>query len=494
MLAGMKNIVRKKQTNAILLFFAVMAGLTVLSRIADSFMIPQVAVSPSEEMELKYPVEIEGRVGTEGERAVYCRENLRIGNVFVEKNDIVEKGDLIFSVDMEDLASKIKQLEQEIRKCDLQIADLENAYQEQVNLQNQSLSRAKEDYSAALNMTEKEVDTAYIEMENAKSELEQHESLKPEEGNSENGKADGKSVARRSDGLESKEQAEGEKGEIEETDVSEEKSTLEEWTQKREELEQKYYEKQKLYESAVASRDESLKAAARQIEDAGMGVNKNNSAVLQQLEKESLEDSLQQLNDLREENGNVYSEFEGRILECSISTGSITTLEPVIILEDFSQPFQFEGFIGEKANPFVEEGTECTLEMMQGDVSLDGVKISEVAEGEDGMYRVTAKVDSDSIDQTGSAVLSFTESSKRYPKCVPLSALYSGNSGYYVIEIKEDETVLGAQLIAEYVPVALIENNDEYAAVEGEISEYSKIVVRASKTIKEGDRVRIMEE
>lgn len=494
MLAGMKNIVRKKQTNAILLFFAVMAGLTVLSRIADSFMIPQVAVSPSEEMELKYPVEIEGRVGTEGERAVYCRENLRIGNVFVEKNDIVEKGDLIFSVDMEDLTSKIKQLEQEIRKCDLQIADLENAYQEQVNLQNQSLSRAKEDYSAALNMTEKEVDTAYIEMENAKSELEQHESLKPEEGNSENGKADGKSVARRSDGLESKEQAEGEKGEIEETDVSEEKSTLEEWTQKREELEQKYYEKQKLYESAVASRDESLKAAARQIEDAGMGVNKNNSAVLQQLEKESLEDSLQQLNDLREENGNVYSEFEGRILECSISTGSITTLEPVIILEDFSQPFQFEGFIGEKANPFVEEGTECTLEMMQGDVSLDGVKISEVAEGEDGMYRVTAKVDSDSVYQTGSAVLSFTESSKRYPKCVPLSALYSGNSGYYVIEIKEDETVLGAQLIAEYVPVALIENNDEYAAVEGEISEYSKIVVRASKTIKEGDRVRIMEE
>ena len=93
MLAGVKNIVRKKQTNAIFLFFSVMAGLTILSRIADSFMIPQVAVSPSEEMELKYPVEIEGRVGTEGEQAVYCRENLRIGDVLVEKNDIVENGD-----------------------------------------------------------------------------------------------------------------------------------------------------------------------------------------------------------------------------------------------------------------------------------------------------------------------------------------------------------------------------------------------------------------
>lgn len=494
MLAGMKNIVRKKQTNAILLFFAVMAGLTILSRIADSFMIPQVAVRPSEEMELKYPVEIEGRVGTEGKQAIYCQENLRIGNVFVEKNDVIEKGDLFFSVDMEDLTSKIKQLEQEIKKCDLQIADLENAYQEQVNLQNQSLIRAEEDYSAALNTTEKEVDTAYIEMEKAKSELERHDSLKPEEGSLENEKSDGKNVVRRNDSLETVEQAEVEKEEIEETDVFVEKSALEEWTQKREELEQKYYEKKKLYENAVASRDESLKAAARQIEDAGMGVNKNNSSALQQMEKESLKNLLQQLNDLREENGNVYSEFKGRILECSISTGSITTLEPVIILEDFSQPFQFEGFIGEKAAPFVEKGTECMLEIMQENVLLDGVKISEVAEGEDGMYRVTAKVDSDSVYQTGNAVLSFTESSKKYPKCIPLSALYSGNSGYYVIEIKEDETVLGAQLIAEYVPVTLIENNGEYAAVEGEISEYSKIVVSASKTIKEGDRVRIIEE
>lgn len=466
MLAGVKNIVRKKQTNAILLFFAVMAGLTILSRIADSFMIPQVMVSQAEEMELKYPVEIEGRVGTEGEQAVYCRENLRIGDVFVEKNDIVEKGDLLFSIDMEDLTSKIEQTEQEIRKCELQIADLENAYQEQVNLQNQSLSRAKEDYSAALNMTEKEVDTAYVEMENARSELEQHET----------------------------EQAGGEKEESEEIDDSEEKNTLEEWTQKREELEQKYYEKQKLYESAVSSRDESLKAAARQIEDAGVEVNKNNSAALQQMEKESLEHSLQQLNDLHEKNGNVYSEFEGRILECTISTGGITTLEPVIILEDFSQPFQFEGFVSEKDSSFVGEGTEGTLEMMQGDVLQDGVRISKVAEGEDRTYRVTAKVDSDSVHQTGNAVLQVTESSRRYPKCIPLSALYSGNSGYYVIEIREGETVLGSQLIAEYVPVTLIENNDEYAAVEGEISEYSKIVVRASKTIKEGDRVRITEE
>lgn len=458
-----KNITFRKQTNLVILFFAVMAGLTMISRIADSFMIPQAVVSAAEEMELKYPVEIQGRVGTEGKQAVYCRENLRIGDVFVKKNDIVGKGDLLFSVDLEDLRAKIEQMELEIEKCDLQIADIESAYQEQVNLRDQNLSRAKEDYSAAFHAAEKEVNTAYMELENVKNELEQYDTLKPMEEDLEN-------------------------------DKTKEKRASEEWIQKREELQQTYYEKQKLYEDAAASREETLKTAARQIEDAGMGVDKDNSAALQQMEKESLENSLRQLHQLCQEKGKVYSQFEGRILECSVSIGSITTLEPVIILEDFSRPFQFEGVIDENDHPFIEEGTECTLEMVHDDVLVEGIKISEIAEGEEGGYRVTANVDAASVRQTGNAVLSFTQSSRRYPKCIPLSALYSGNSGYYVIEVKEDETVLGAQLIAEYVPVTLIESNGEYAAVEGEVSEYSKIVVKASKTIKEGDRVRIAEE
>ena len=284
LLRRIKNMVFKKQMNAIILFFAVMAGLTVLSRIADSFMIPQTAVTTLEEMELKYPVEIEGRVGTEREQAVCFRENLRIGNVYVQKNDLVEKGDLLFSIDMEDLTSKMEQMEQEIRKYDLQIADIENAYQEQVNLQNQNINRAKEDYNTALRMTEKEVHTAYIEMENIKNKLEQHDSLKPESEGLVNQKADEKGIVRQKECLEAKEWSEGDYGETEETAISDRKSALEKWSQKRGELEQEYDEKRKSYENAVTSRDESLKEAARKIEDAGRGENKNNSAALQQIE------------------------------------------------------------------------------------------------------------------------------------------------------------------------------------------------------------------
>ena len=55
-------------------------------------------------------------------------------------------------------------------------------------------------------------------------------------------------------------------------------------TQRREELEQKYEEKQRLYQETAASREEALKNAVRQMEDAGTSITKSSSAALQQME------------------------------------------------------------------------------------------------------------------------------------------------------------------------------------------------------------------
>lgn len=390
-----------KKGRAFIIFMVFMAIMTVVSGIVDFYMIPQVSVGSFEEMELQYPIEIEGRVQTIEKQAVYCMDNLLIENVLVQKNDIVQKGDLLFQIDMEDLDEKIRQMEQEVRKYELQIKDLENAYQAQVKQQSRNLSRAKEDYNDALNVTG---------------------------------------------------------------------------------------------DDAAVSGGEALKTAARQIEDAGMEIIKGNSAALLQIDMEVLKEDVKRLYDLQKAKGRIYSGVDGRVFECTISTGSITSPEPVIVLEDFSRSFRFEGLIEENILPYVESGTECTLEMKYGDDVLEGVAISKVEEGEEGAYRVMAELHSDSIGHTGEAVLSFTKTSRRYPNCIPLSALYQGDEGYYVIEVKEDYTILGIRPVAEYVPVTLIEKNDEYAAVEGNVSECNKIVVDADKEIKEGDRVRVVGE
>lgn len=454
-------IERKNQRkNGFVLFLAAMAGMTVLSRFGDSLMVPQVEVGTFEEMALEEPVEIAGRVGTKEKQVLYCKENLRIGQVLVQKNDVVQKGEPLFTIDLQDLSVKMKETEKEIRKCELQIADLENAYREQVNQQKQSLNRAEEDYKAAADATDHQVNQAYAEMEKARAELEQYNSRKP-----------GKDLEKKGEELEQKRE--------EEQQHEEERKYEEE--QKGEELAQRYEEKQKLYADAVTAREEALKLAARQVEDAGREIARDNSAALLQMEKENLEHILEGLRELQQKEGRVCAEFDGRILECAMSPGNLTTQEPVMILENFSQPLQFEGVTAENEKVSVEEGTICRLEMENGDTILEEIKISKVTEEEDGSCRVTAELDSDLVSRTGNAVLSFTKESKRYQYCIPLSALYQEASGYYVIGVKESNTILGTQWTAQYVPVTLEESNEGYAAVSGNLSGYDKIVFHASK-------------
>lgn len=457
----LQKLISFRKFGAVFIFLTGMALMTVISRAADSFMIPQVSVSSPEEMKLKYPLEIQGNITAKEDRALYCQENLRISQVHIQTGSIVKKGDLLFSIDKDNLQTNIQQTEQEIQKLDLQIKDLEQSWHNQVSQHELALNRAEEDYTNISNTSEASVNAAYLELENAREELALHDSQKPD---------------------------------VSVLDSLEEENPLDIWSQKRTELEQVCLEKQKLYEEAIAAREEALKAAARQIEDADQPVIKDNSSALLQIEKANLTHILQELQTLSQTDGSVYSEYDGQISECTISTGSMTSSEPVILLADFSQSFQFEGILNEPQGQSLEPGTEGTLRPKQESVPLEHVKISSISQEENEIYQITADLDSYEISQPQEAVFDISKESRKYPCCVPLSALYIRESGDFVIRIQENPTILGIQTTAEYVPVSLLEKNDQYAAVEGELSSSDQIIVNASKNIKEGDPIRIVED
>ncbi len=123
---------RNENMHVFLLFLAGMAIMTVIARMADSF-----------------------------------RENLRVAQVLVRKGDAVKKGDVLFTINIEDLQEQIQQAEQEMLKYDLQIEDLERAYQKQAAQQAQSYGRAKEDYQDAQKSAGAAVENAFQEMEMA---------------------------------------------------------------------------------------------------------------------------------------------------------------------------------------------------------------------------------------------------------------------------------------------------------------------------------------
>lgn len=526
-------IFRNENMHVFLLFLAGMAIMTVIARMADSFMLPQVSVGKAEEMRLQYPMEIEGRIQAKGKQALYCRENLRVAQVLVRKGDTVKKGDVLFTINIEDLQEQIQQAEQEMLKYDLQIEDLERAYQKQAAQQAQSYGRAKEDYQDAQKSAGAAVESAFQEMEMARAELAQHEAARPESGGGSQaaeGEASGGSQDAELEGVSENILEFGGRGgisnvpienvmeasgtgtkELEKSDGTGEDqnegenkkpeliSSIEAWSQKKEELAQQYAQKQKLYQEAAAAKEEAVKAASRQMEDCSESVSQDNAIELLQLEKEKLSLSIKGLEELKQADGKICAEADGEIAECALSVGAMTTSEPALLLEDFSQPLQFEGMLTQPEGAPIEEGTECTLQIEGEPGSIEGVPITKVIEeteegAEDRSYSVIAEISTDSVHPTGAATLSFTRESQRYQNCVPLSALYRESTGNYILGIKEDVTILGIQDVAERIPVTPIEENGQYVAVQEALSAYSAIVTNASKTIKEGDRVRIIQE
>ena len=501
---------RNRQFHAISVFLVGMAVMTVISRAADSFMIPQVQITSPETMKLQYPLEIQGRVVPENQYAVYCPENLRIGQVQVQKNDIVAKGDLLFSADPKDLQDNIRKTEQEMEKLKLQITDLKSSQNSQARQHELDLNRAQEDYDDTAAESEAAVTAAYLELEQAQNELALHESQKPEET------LNSQKSAPKADTLNSQENSSDSQEnspDSQENNPAETESPLEAWNRKREELEDICREKQKCCEEAVAARNKSLKAAARQIEDASLPLTEDHTADLLQADLENQNRTLQELKELSQAEGSVYAEYDGQILECSISTGSITSPEPAIILGDFSQSFRFEGTLNETVSeedmsyqnsssesslndtgiPLLAENMEGILRMQDGGIPEKSVKITGVSREEGGACRITADLDGQEISRSGEAVLDLTGESRIWPCCVPLSALHSRESGDFVIKVTESPTILGLCSTAEYVPVTVLEKNSEYAAVEG-LSPTDQIIVTASKAIKEGDRIRIIED
>ncbi len=535
---------RNENMHVFLLFLAGMAIMTVIARMADSFMLPQVSVGKAEEMRLQYPMEIEGRIQAKGKQALYCRENLRVAQVLVRKGDAVKKGDVLFTINIEDLQEQIQQAEQEMLKYDLQIEDLERAYQKQAAQQAQSYGRAKEDYQDAQKSAGAAVENAFQEMEMARAELARHEAARPESGGGSQaveGEGSGGSQAAELEGSGGSQAVElegvsenilefgGREGisnvpienvmeasgtgtkELEKSDgtgedqnegenkKSELISSIEAWSQKREELAQQYAEKQKLYQEAAAAKEEAVKTASRQLEDCSESVSQDNAIELLQLEKEKLSRSIIGLEELKQADGKICAEADGEIAECALSVGAMTTSEPALLLEDFSQPLQFEGMLTQPEGAPIEEGTECTLQIEGEPGFIEGIQITKVIEeteeGAEGRsYSVIAEISTDSVHPTGAATLSFTRESQRYQNCVPLSALYRESTGNYILGVKEDVTILGVQDVAERIPVTPIEENGQYVAVQEALSAYSAIVTNASKTIKEGDRVRIIQE
>lgn len=110
----------KKIEKLIIGFFAVMVLLTMLSRVAASVMVAKVQATTANDGGLSYEIEGTGTINENSKKYIELLSGYKIGKVSVKEGQQVEKGDLLFTYDLEQLKEKKSALEKEMTKLQLQ--------------------------------------------------------------------------------------------------------------------------------------------------------------------------------------------------------------------------------------------------------------------------------------------------------------------------------------------------------------------------------------
>lgn len=154
---------QEKALKALLYFFILMLCFTLLSRFADSLLIPIVKTETSKAMTITNEVKAEGKIIQNKEEGITVAENIKIAYVNVEAGRSVKSGDTLLEADLTEVNERIKEINEEI-------SDKEK-----------TLSRANEDYNLAVARQDKIVEEALKTFNEANDQVNKYNNASDEE-------------------------------------------------------------------------------------------------------------------------------------------------------------------------------------------------------------------------------------------------------------------------------------------------------------------------
>lgn len=188
--------------------------------------------------------------------------------------------------------------------------------------------------------------------------------------------------------------------------------------------------------------------------------------------------------------GVVRATFSGILVQCDLSVGKATAAgssgfeiapDGVAFILTVAEK-EAERIAAGDAVKLFDDGKEekealTVSELLPPDAS-DPISI--VCSGDGGLSRrVGAKQD-----------WTIEKRSATYQTCIPIAALrQSGPDQYYVLVLREKETILGTELVAEKQEITLLKHDSRSAAIEGALSGQDRLILSSSKELKDGDTV-----
>lgn len=441
----------KKALKLLLAFLLLMLLLTVLSRTFYNLSLPVVDAGKTRDMAISHMVSLQGALEAKDEVAVTMEPGIVISSVKVRQGDVVAKGQELFRCDMDELGAKIEVAENEVAKLQASLDDA--LVNEGLTDRQQGLaqSRAQEDVGSAQSSGSAAVQRAEDAMKAAETAYHQAEDDYNAGG----------------------------------------PTTLEEV----EMLKAAFQSSQDQYYQALDAAQKELTAAQRNLEDSMLGAPADGAlAEGLRLDIETQQMTLKKLYALRDAEGKVYAPSDGIVSRVNVQTGEMLAGTAAVVIQDASQGYRFTCIATEDEAKYLDVGMDASLDFASGSTPYRGSISGKAEDPQGGGFVISMDVPKDAAGTASTAVMQSGQKGKSYPTCVPASAVFTsmmnGSTVKYVYVINQKTTVLGQQLVVEQVMVEVLDQNEQYAAIELSLADGQELVYSSSKELKDGDRVR----
>lgn len=524
-----KSSLQVKAIKVLAGFLILMFLLTILSRAADSLTIAKVTASAATGGVISHNIETDGNITPNKDIAISTSADIKIASVEATEGKTVKKGDVLIQLDMDDLKTKLLKAQKDLAVAQATASDKKANEAIEADNKARSLERSYEDYNQTISDADDAVAKAKDNMSeawNAYNDYKKNNNNNSDDTDTTVSDSLQKTVEEKQEAYDravdelhgvEKETEEDVQEKIEEAQhkvdkakdaLSEAENALSAYNEQQNNnssasydeqlkaLYDDYKSKEEAYDEAIKQRKSTIQSADRSLEDANTPESVDTASALTEnddlQEKQLAVDKLQKVMDA---GGKVTAPSDGLVTKVNVTTGEATTEDTAIRISDQSAGYKFTATLDKSDAKFLAKDDKVTLDLGNG-TSVEGLKIQsiDVSQEDKNSYELTVSIPA-KVKKIGTiATLKVEKASKKYDTCVPLTALHSDGDKYYVYVINEKDTILGTETAVDKVQVEILDKNNEQAAIDGAFSWNQKFVLTSSKTLRDGDRVRLLEE
>lgn len=524
-----KSSLQVKAIKALAGFLILMFLLTILSRAADSLTIAKVTASAATGGVISHNIETDGNITPNKDIAISTSADIKVASVEATEGKTVKKGDVLIQLDMDDLKTKLLKAQKDLAVAQATASDKKANEAIEADNKARSLERSYEDYNQTISDADDAVSKAKDNMNeawNAYNDYKKNNNNNSDDTDTTVSDSLQKTVEEKQEAYDKavdelhgveKETEEDVQEKIEEAQhkvdkakdaLSEAENALSAYNEQQNNnssasydeqlkaLYDDYKSKEEAYDEAIKQRKSTIQSADRSLEDANTPESVDTASALTEnddlQEKQLAVDKLQKVMDA---GGKVTAPSDGLVTKVNVTTGEATTEDTAIRISDQSAGYKFTATLDKSDAKFLAKDDKVTLDLGNG-TSVEGLKIQsiDVSQEDKNSYELTVSIPA-KVKKIGTiATLKVEKASKKYDTCVPLTALHSDGDKYYVYVINEKDTILGTETAVDKVQVEILDKNNEQAAIDGAFSWDQKFVLTSSKTLRDGDRVRLLEE